>query len=149
VKLTYQRMGKKNKEKKKGKGAEKTAAKTDKKVSNKIKKELQKLGEEDIESIISQIEKDEKKRLEVTECAVEAPTRRLNFTFIPHPDKDQLILYGGEFYNGQKVRLHSGNQSKSYNFAFSDVPIQRPFFLQHPNRLLDCCESPRGAAPPL
>ncbi|XP_044252755.1 kelch domain-containing protein 4-like [Tribolium madens] len=100
-------MGKKGKDKKKGKGAEKTAAKTDKKLSNKMKKELQKLGEEDIESIVSQIEKEEKKRQQVTESVIEAPTRRLNFTFIPHPDKEQLILYGGEFYNGQKTYVYN------------------------------------------
>lgn len=115
-------MGKKNKDKKKGKGAEKTLAKTEKKISNKMKKELQTLGEvgfffsfefynnqfnfqDDIENILSQIEKEEKKRMEVVEVEVSSPSRRLNFSFIAHPEEDQLILYGGEFFNGQKVSL--------------------------------------------
>lgn len=118
-------MGKKNKDKKKGKGAEKTQAKTEKKLSNKMKKELQALGEvgihtyiiwyettyqffffklqDDIEQILNKIEHEENKRLQVVEAEVNPPSRRLNFTFIAHPEKDQLILYGGEFFNGQKV----------------------------------------------
>jgi len=59
--------------------------------------------QDDIESIVAQIEKDEQKRLQVVETQVEPPSRRVNFSFVSHPDKDQLILFGGEFYNGQKV----------------------------------------------
>lgn len=58
---------------------------------------------DDIENILSQIEKEEKKRLQVTEVVVEPPSRRVNFSFVAHPEKDQLILYGGEFFDGQKV----------------------------------------------
>ncbi|KAG5896299.1 hypothetical protein JTB14_008855 [Gonioctena quinquepunctata] len=108
-------MGKNKKDKKKGKGAEKTFAKTEKKVSNKLKKELQALGEDDIENIVEQIEKEEKKRLQVTEAVVDPPSRRLNFTFVAHPDKDQLILYGGEFFNGQKTFVY--NDLFFYNIA--------------------------------
>ncbi|KAI4469831.1 kelch domain-containing protein [Holotrichia oblita] len=100
-------MGKKDKNKKKGKGAEKTVAKTEKKVSNKLKKELEALGEDDIESIVAQIEKEEQQRVKVTESVTEPPSRRLNFTFISHPLKDELILYGGEFDNGQKTFLYN------------------------------------------
>lgn len=39
----------------------------------------------------------------VTETVVEAPSRRINFSFIPHPDKEELILFGGEYFDGQKV----------------------------------------------
>lgn len=59
--------------------------------------------QDDIENILSQIEKEEKKRSEVVEVEVSPPSRRLNFSFTAHPEKDQLILYGGEFFNGQKV----------------------------------------------
>ncbi|CAH1179032.1 unnamed protein product [Phaedon cochleariae] len=100
-------MGKNKKDKKKGKGAEKTLAKTEKKISNKLKKELQLKGEDDIENIVAQIEKEEKQRLQVTETQVEPPSRRLNFSFVAHPDKEQLILYGGEFFNGQKTFVYN------------------------------------------
>ncbi|XP_030756592.1 kelch domain-containing protein 4 [Sitophilus oryzae] len=100
-------MGKKGKDRKKGKGAEKTHAKTEKKLSNRLKKELKNLGEDDIENIVAQIEKEEKQRLQVTEIQLEQPpSRRLNFSFLSHPVKDQLILYGGEYFNGQKTFIY-------------------------------------------
>ncbi|CAG9763379.1 unnamed protein product [Ceutorhynchus assimilis] len=123
-------MGKKDKNKKKGKGAEKTQAKTDKKLSSKLKKELKNLGEDDIESIVAQIESQEKKRLQVTECQVDPPSRRVNFTFVAHPDKDQLILYGGEFFNGQKT------------FVYNDL-----FFYNIPNNTWTLIKAPAGPPP--
>lgn len=98
-------MGKKGKDKKKGKGAEKTAMKTEKKMSNKLKKELAACGEDDIENILATIEKEDKKRQRITETAIAQPTRRVNFTFLANPDKDELFLFGGEFFDGQKVRF--------------------------------------------
>ncbi|PSN46470.1 hypothetical protein C0J52_06872 [Blattella germanica] len=100
-------MGKKDKNKKKGKGAEKTAAKTDKKLSQKQKKELAAIGEDDIEKIVAEIEQEEKKRQEVIEQVVSPPSRRVNFTLTAHPDKEELILFGGEFFNGSKITLHT------------------------------------------
>merc|ERR1739838_38926 len=98
-------MGKKDK--KKGKGAEKTAAKTEKKQSSKIKKELAAKGEEDIESILSKIVADEKRKSEIIEDLVPPPSKRTSFTLTPHPDKDQLILYGGEYFNGTKTLVYN------------------------------------------
>lgn len=119
-------MGKKDKNKKKVKGAEKTSAKTEKKLINKHKKELKAIGEvyqkgtfpktvrfytiflqDDIENIIAQIEKEEQTRQRVTEIVVDPPSRRLNFTFVAHPEKEELILFGGEYFNGQKVKTIS------------------------------------------
>eukprot|EP00095_Tigriopus_kingsejongensis_P008096 maker-scaffold590_size129399-snap-gene-0.28 protein:Tk08096 transcript:maker-scaffold590_size129399-snap-gene-0.28-mRNA-1 annotation:"kelch domain-containing protein 4" len=96
-------MGKKDKNKKKGKGAEKTAEKTAKKLVAKLKKET---GEDDIESIVKAIEDEEKKRKEVKELhKVDPPTHRANFSLTSHADNPELILFGGEFYNGQKTIL--------------------------------------------
>lgn len=39
----------------------------------------------------------------MVEKLVDPPSRRLNFTFVAHPDKDEIILFGGEYFNGQKV----------------------------------------------
>ncbi|KAL1518360.1 hypothetical protein ABEB36_001995 [Hypothenemus hampei] len=100
-------MGKKDKSKKKGKGAEKTQLKTEKKLSNKLKKTLKDLGEDDIETIVKEIERAEQKRTQVTESVVDVPSRRVNFTFVSHPDKDQLILYGGEYFNGQRTFIYN------------------------------------------
>ncbi|KAK4877400.1 hypothetical protein RN001_009906 [Aquatica leii] len=100
-------MGKKDKNKKKGKGAEKTAAKTEKKEVTKLKKDLAKMGEDDIEKIIADIEKEELKKQEIKILKVDSPRRRVNFSFVPHPDKDELILFGGEYFNGQKTCIYN------------------------------------------
>ncbi|XP_067004041.2 kelch domain-containing protein 4 [Anabrus simplex] len=100
-------MGKKDKAKKKGKGAEKTAAKTHKKLTQKQKKELAAIGEDDIEKIVAQIEQEEKRRQQVVEQLVSAPSRRVNFTLAAHPEKEELILFGGEYFNGQKTFLYN------------------------------------------
>ncbi|XP_018331118.1 kelch domain-containing protein 4 [Agrilus planipennis] len=100
-------MGKKDKNKKKGRGTEKTASKTEKKINIKQKKALMAIGEDDIEKILLEIEYEEQKRTTVTEIKVDFPTRRCNFTFVPHPDKDELVLFGGEFYNGKKTQVYN------------------------------------------
>ncbi|KAH0619677.1 hypothetical protein JD844_000570 [Phrynosoma platyrhinos] len=74
----FEKMGKKSKKEKKVKGAEKTAAKMEKKVSKRAKKE---------------------------ESPKEPKRKRLNASLSPHPEKDELILFGGEYFNGQKAAV--------------------------------------------
>ena len=99
-------MGKKEKNKKKGKGAEKTADKTEKKIKIKLKKAI---GEDDIESVVKAIEEEERKRQEVKEVSLGevGPSHRSNVSFVVHPENPELILFGGEFYNGQKTELNN------------------------------------------
>jgi len=97
-------MGKKDKAKKKGKGAEKTLEKTEKKIKLKIKKNL---GEDDVEAIVKAIEEEEKKRQEVKEVKVGPPSHRSNLSIAPHPEAPEIVLFGGEFYNGQKTVLNN------------------------------------------
>ncbi|XP_017480471.1 PREDICTED: kelch domain-containing protein 4 [Rhagoletis zephyria] len=108
-------MGKKDKNKKKGKGAEKTAMKTDKKLAAKQKRMLEKLGEADIAEVVSKLEAEEARRKTVTEELCSPPAPRSNFTFVAHPEKEELILFGGEFYNGQRVCVY--NDLFFYNIA--------------------------------
>ncbi|KAK6627412.1 hypothetical protein RUM44_009889 [Polyplax serrata] len=116
-------MGKKDK--KKGKGIEKTALKTEKKLNAKQKKYLAKIGEDDIEKILAQIEEEEKKKVEIKEIKIEKPTRRANFSFIGHPLKEELFLFGGEFFNGQKTAVY--NDLLNYNVNKSEwTVIQAP-----------------------
>ncbi|KAJ1525351.1 hypothetical protein ONE63_010168 [Megalurothrips usitatus] len=114
-------MGKKDKKAKKGKGAEKTAAKTEKKLSAKQKKELAAIGEDDIESIVAQIEAEERKRREVVEQVVGPPSRRVNFTIAAHPEKEELVLFGGEYFNGQTIALF--NDFYIYNIPRNEWKI--------------------------
>ena len=91
--------------KKKGKGAEKTAEKTEKKAKLKAKKELAAKGEDDIESLVKAIEEEERKRQEEKEVKVEAPSHRSNFSMTVHPDNPEIVIFGGEFYNGKTTKM--------------------------------------------
>lgn len=74
--------------------------------------------QDDIEQIVAQIELEEKKRQEVVEIIVPPPSKRVNFTLTAHPDKEELILLGGEYFNGQKVHYCDlGNSSALISWA--------------------------------
>ncbi|CAH7051553.1 Klhdc4 [Phodopus roborovskii] len=95
-------MGKKGKKEKKGRGAEKTAAKMEKKVSKRSRKE-----EEDLEALIAHFQTLDAKKTQVTETPCSPPTPRLNASLSAHPEKDELILFGGEYFNGQKTFMYN------------------------------------------
>ncbi|NXU18875.1 KLDC4 protein, partial [Pardalotus punctatus] len=95
-------MGKKGKRDKKGKGAEKTAAKMEKKVSRRAKKE-----EEDLEALIAEFQSLDAKKTQVIESSCPPPSPRLNCSLCAHPERDELILFGGEYFNGQKTYLYN------------------------------------------
>ncbi|WCJ36206.1 Kelch domain-containing protein 4 [Euphorbia peplus] len=100
-------MGKKTK--KPGKGKEKTEKKTAKAEEKKARRETKKVSpEDDIDAILSSIQKEEAKKKEVlVEDNVPAPSPRSNCTLNINPLKDtELILYGGEFYNGNKTFVY-------------------------------------------
>jgi len=82
----------------------KTALKTEKKLIAKQKKELAALGEDDIEKVVAEIEREEARRQCVKEVVVDAPLRRINFTLTVHPFKDELIMFGGEFHDGRQYK---------------------------------------------
>lgn len=52
---------------------------------------------------MAEIEREEARRQRVKEVIVEPPSRRVNFTLNAHPSKDELIMLGGEFYDGRQV----------------------------------------------
>ncbi|CAH8279137.1 unnamed protein product [Arabidopsis lyrata] len=100
-------MGKKTK--KPGKGKEKTERKTAKADEKKARRERKKLSpEDDIDAILLSIQKEEAKKKEVhVEENVAAPSPRSNCSLTINPLKEtELILYGGEFYNGQKTYVY-------------------------------------------
>uniref|UniRef100_A0A8C8ZBB0 Kelch domain containing 4 n=1 Tax=Prolemur simus TaxID=1328070 RepID=A0A8C8ZBB0_PROSS len=92
-------MGKKGKKEKKGRGAEKTAAKMEKKVSKRSRKE-----EEDLEALIAHFQTLDARKTQIVETPCSPPSPRLNASLSAHPEKDELILFGGEYFNGQKVK---------------------------------------------
>lgn len=103
-------MGKDKKSKKKGAGMEKTLAKTEKKIDKAIKKELEEIGEESIEKLIADSIAKEQALNKVKEDTLDvgqSPSRRGGSTFNLFPEKDELILFGGEYYNGNKVAMYN------------------------------------------
>lgn len=56
-------------------------------------------------TIVAHIEARNKAKIKVTETKIDKPSRRSNFTFVTHPEKDELILFGGEFHNGKNVSI--------------------------------------------
>ena len=62
--------------------------------------------QEDIAKVLAQIEKEEAKRSAATEKALTGPpSPRAYATLTPHPTNNELIVFGGEYHNGQKVSL--------------------------------------------
>uniref|UniRef100_A0A493T611 Kelch domain containing 4 n=1 Tax=Anas platyrhynchos platyrhynchos TaxID=8840 RepID=A0A493T611_ANAPP len=115
-------MGKKGKREKKGKGAEKTAAKMERKVSRRARKE-----EEDLEALIAEFQNLDAKKTQVIETACPPPSPRLNGSLSAHPEKDELILFGGEYFNGQKTYLY--NELYVYNIrknSWTKLEIPNP-----------------------
>lgn len=55
--------------------------------------------------IVATLEANEQRRKTVTETVVTPPSPRSNFSFCAHPDKEELILFGGEYYNGQTLAV--------------------------------------------
>ncbi|XP_048005265.1 kelch domain-containing protein 4 [Leguminivora glycinivorella] len=100
-------MGKK-KNKNKISGAVKTAAKTEKKLANKLKKELANMGEEDIAQVVAQIELEEAKRSAAKEKNLPGPpSPRAYASVTPHPTNNELIIFGGEYHDGQKTYVYN------------------------------------------
>lgn len=119
-------MGKKDK--KKGKGAEKTALKTEKKALNRLKKELAAKGEDDIEKLITDFQ--EKHKTDVLrEEVCPQPSPRSGFSLSHNPDKDELVLFGGEYYNGKVTTMF--NDIHFYNikkgqWSVLHTPVKPP-----------------------
>uniref|UniRef100_A0A3B3VQL5 Kelch domain containing 4 n=1 Tax=Poecilia latipinna TaxID=48699 RepID=A0A3B3VQL5_9TELE len=117
-------MGKKGKKEKKGKGADKTAAKMEKKVSKRSKRE-----EEDLEALIAEFQNLDAKKTQIVETTCPPPAPRLNATLSAHPEKDELILFGGEFFNGKKTYLYNDlffYNIKKNSWVKSDIPNPPP-----------------------
>lgn len=61
----------------------------------------------DIIEIVARLEADEAKRTIVQEIICEPPTPRSNFSICAHPEREELIIFGGEFFNGQNLSLYN------------------------------------------
>lgn len=71
--------------------------------------------QDDINEIVARLEENEQRRQTVTETVVASPSPRSNFSFCSHPDKEELILFGGEFYDGKTLTVY--NELYFYNIS--------------------------------
>jgi len=92
-------MGKKGK-KEKGRSSEKAAQKL-------AKKDMKNENMEDLESLIAEFQEMDKKRTTFYEEKCDHPSPRSSLSVVSHPDKDELILFGGEYFNGTKTHVYN------------------------------------------
>lgn len=100
-------MGKKNKKEKKGQGKEKTQQKAEKNAKKKAKKELAEKGEDDIEKMIAEFQEQDKRKTQVLVEKCAPPSPRSNMSLTAHPDKDELLMFGGEYFTGNKMHMYN------------------------------------------
>lgn len=104
-------MGKGRDKKKKSKDSVKKEEKKNKqseKVSKKQKSKLKCEDEEDIEVILDNFRKQQEAKYKVCEelCA-DPPSPRINGTLVANAASSELILFGGEYFNGDKCVLNN------------------------------------------
>ncbi|KAI8855053.1 hypothetical protein BC829DRAFT_438889 [Chytridium lagenaria] len=95
---TSKKLLKKEKQLKK---AEKTAKKDRKK--QKDEEEV-----EDIDSILAQLEKEQAELTQISNVVCDPPSRRICGSLCSNPKNlNEIVMFGGEFYDGQKVQLYN------------------------------------------
>ncbi|KFO77888.1 Kelch domain-containing protein 4, partial [Cuculus canorus] len=83
--------------------------------------------QEDLEALIAEFQSLDAKKTQVIETSCPPPSPRLNSSLSAHPEKDELILFGGEYFNGQKTYLY--NELYVYNIrknSWSKLEIPNP-----------------------
>ncbi|CAM9244565.1 unnamed protein product, partial [Lampetra fluviatilis] len=103
-------MGKDKKKKRKAaaaggggqKAIEKNVAKMEKKVTKHSRRD-----EEDLEALISELRALDAKKTQVVDNPCPPPSPRVNASLVAHPEREELLLFGGEYFNGQKTFLYN------------------------------------------
>ena len=77
--------------------------------------------------MLAKFEEAEKAQTSIVEMKCDGgPSKRSAFSVLPHPDKEQLIFFGGEYFNG--------TESFTYNDLFFYTPKQdRWHLIKSPN----------------
>jgi len=53
--------------------------------------------------MIAEFQDQDRRKTAVIEEKCAPPSPRCNMTLTPHPDRDELIMFGGEYFTGNKV----------------------------------------------
>ncbi|KAA0188383.1 Kelch domain-containing protein 4 [Fasciolopsis buskii] len=99
-------MGKKDKSKK-GKGAEKSSVKVQKKLEKRLMKAEKCQEEQSIEEMLQEFQREQQKLSEITLSVTGPPTPRSHFSFVASPDTGELMIFGGEYFDGKKITMFS------------------------------------------
>ena len=74
---------------------------------------------EELEAMIAEFKEQDRKENTVSETVLEQPpSPRSHVTFLAHPEKDFLVLFGGEYFNGKMTEVF--NQIYLYHIKVRD-----------------------------
>lgn len=99
-------MGKKDKSKK-GKGVVKTVRKLQHKLEKTIIKAEKKSGEQPIAQLLCEFHRKQQGLKGIIVAEASPPSPRSHFSLTASPDSNELILFGGEYFDGQKTTMFS------------------------------------------
>ncbi|KAL8850743.1 MAG: hypothetical protein Q9221_004311 [Calogaya cf. arnoldii] len=106
-------MGKKDKKSKTAEQKARVAAKQEKKASQKEKKGKSKDAADsdaedfDLDAIRAEYEQQQAQFLKITESSCEPPSARASATLIGSPSSRELLLFGGEYFNGALATFYN------------------------------------------
>ncbi|KAI4281652.1 MAG: hypothetical protein L6R38_003523 [Xanthoria sp. 2 TBL-2021] len=106
-------MGKKEKKSKTAEQKARVAAKQEKKASQKVKKGKSKdvadsdAEDVDLDAIRAEYEHQQAQFLKITESSCEPPSARASATLIGSPTSRELLLFGGEYFNGALATFYN------------------------------------------
>ena len=67
------------------------------------------LPQESVEQMVTRLAAEQELRKEISETVCPPPSARSSFSLCAHPERDELLLYGGEYYNGKNVSSTMAN----------------------------------------
>ena len=95
------KAAKKKREERRGETRAHGEAKAEKNLGKKEKRQANKKDEDDLDALLAEFKAMQSTTTEVKEKIVPPPSPRSNATFTAHPTKDEILLYGGEHYDGK------------------------------------------------
>ncbi|KPP73644.1 kelch domain-containing protein 4-like, partial [Scleropages formosus] len=87
------------------------------------------LKQEDLEALIAEFQSLDAKKTQVVETECAPPSPRLNASLSAHPEKDELVLFGGEYFNGKKTYVYNDlffYNIKKNTWVRSEIPNPPP-----------------------